>query len=503
MTRRLVRYRHVLLAWGWAVVTAAAALAVAPRAIGHDEAFYLVCGSRIARGEVPYRDFFDINPPLVMYVSTVPALLARILHVSTIPVFTVMVTLLSACSALLADSTFRRLRPDASALERLVVAVVPLGPCALNIGAIDPGQREHLFVLLYYPFMLERIARFNASPSPSSVAAFGRGVLGAIGVCIKPYFLLPALAVEAGLLAITRRWRTLIAAEVAGAIVFGAAYAAHFLLLPATSREAFFHRVLPLVLQGYGAYNGPLAVILARAVRRLVAMLVIAAAGMLIVRGALRPIIVPAASFTLGGIAAVVVQQKGWSYHYLPADTGLLLLLTIMIAGLVAARPALHTAFSALLVIAFVSWRPVYAHRAIDPAGYPFRTTIEKYTAPGDGVLVLSTSVTFGHPAVLQTDRHFASRHLSALLWQLAVGAEHRGAPIGREQQRQFIDEVAADIAVNRPAAVFIDTGPACDGCPAGRLAHDLMANTAFAQALRPYSFRGTEYRMAVYTRSR
>ncbi|MBK7838137.1 MAG: hypothetical protein IPJ49_10765 [Candidatus Obscuribacter sp.] len=46
-----------------------------PYAISGDTAMYLQTGQFLLEGKLPYRDFQDLNPPLIMYVCALPALL--------------------------------------------------------------------------------------------------------------------------------------------------------------------------------------------------------------------------------------------------------------------------------------------------------------------------------------------------------------------------------------------------------------------------------------------
>jgi hypothetical protein len=143
---------------GWFLVSCGVALAIAPRATGHDQAALLDNGRRIVAGQVPFRDILDVNSPIVFYVNAVPAALAAVTGTNPIPWFTALIGLLSAWSALLADRALLAMSPEARWVERLALMLVPLGPATVHLTMAEPGQRDHLFVLMYFPFLIYRVA---------------------------------------------------------------------------------------------------------------------------------------------------------------------------------------------------------------------------------------------------------------------------------------------------------------------------------------------------------
>jgi hypothetical protein len=499
--------RAVLLIAAWVLADIVVRLAIDPLAILHDQALYIECGRRIALGQLPYRDFFDINPPLIMYLNAVPALLARMAGVNPVPVFTIALALLSGWSAWAAVRIAQPLI-GASFLDRLILLMVPLGPCALAAWKMDTGQREHLFVLLYYPFFVLRVVRSMTPPARSRHGSFWYGVAAGVGVCIKPHFVLPALCVEAVLLLRRRASKHLAAPEVFGAIAFASVYAIHFLLWPASMRDGFFHRVVPLVWFGYSAYDVPVLVFLPFVLRGLARAGLFTTLALVTRKYALRVFAWPAAAFTAGSLVSAALQHKGWTYHYLPADAGSVLLLGIAAASLktralawnVRAGRAWATVTAGLILAVLFAWPAHHQRRSIGL--YSFHTMLERYTAPGDGAVVVSTSVSDAYPAVLQTGRHLVTRHLWGGMLALAFRAEEGGFSGAAEQRRRFLEETAADIERNRPRAVFLDDRAPCLGCPAGfRVSAYALADPGIRRALIGYLARGTDQGFVVFTR--
>jgi hypothetical protein len=57
-----------------------------------DCAINLAYSKLLMEGKLPYVDFVDTNPPLIMYICTIPVAIAQSLHLHVILVWSVLVT---------------------------------------------------------------------------------------------------------------------------------------------------------------------------------------------------------------------------------------------------------------------------------------------------------------------------------------------------------------------------------------------------------------------------
>jgi hypothetical protein len=80
------------------------------------------------------------------------------------------------------------------------------------------------------------------------------GVVAAIGVCFKPFFVIIALSPEMYLCIVNRKSRSFFTPEMYSFILIGLIYAFHFLLLPIDIKEAFWER-FSFVARGYNVYD--------------------------------------------------------------------------------------------------------------------------------------------------------------------------------------------------------------------------------------------------------
>jgi hypothetical protein len=329
-----------------------------PQRINHDSAYYLQQAEMVLDGAVPYRDFVDVNLPLINYLNLPPVWLARTLNVSPIVALQAYVMLLLLISALEIGFLVQHRRWGLRPAEQGMVVLAWMALYLLVDWRGDVGQREHLFVLLYVPYLFLRILRHRRG----SVAAWFAVLLGiqaGLGASIKPHFLVAAGVVEIALLAASRRWRALVQPETVSLAGVVAAYVAYWMFMPRQMREEFLGRWAPLLRRSYFAYyvsyRETAEGILLSPFSAAACVGVLAAALLLyfhrragkgdspifvdtkigtIPRAAgrfrLRLHLVALAAFGAMALAMVLFQQKGWTYHRIPLDCAGLLCLTII-----------------------------------------------------------------------------------------------------------------------------------------------------------------------------
>ena len=463
-----------------ALVLAAIGIWQTPLRINHDCALYLQAAELLLDGAMPYRDFVDTNPPLVIYLSVPVAALARLIGASPIPVFQGLMTLLLAITgvelyALLRQSRFR-------AGQRGVVLLAWVAAFMVVDWRNEIGQREHLFILLYLPYLFLRVGRCRVGGTVGWFAVV-LGIQAGLGVSLKPHFLAVALVVEAVLLASSRRWRELIRPECIAATCVVAAYMAHWLFVPAAMREAFFGRWLPMIYHGYGVYNVSLPETLQTISHAPIALagLVAAVGGAWLIvcrRTRLHDHLLALSTMTGLGCLLTIVQRKGWDYHRIPLETAGLLccaLLVIAVARMLPQQPNLRGRYAptaafivGCLFLVFLGVSRLFGWNASadsEPQSFAvLREIVELHTEPGDRVLFAATSVRPAFPMLLQMNRKPGSRYLCCFPIAIFYGGRasadtvspyrrYDDAPV---EERQFLDELAADVDNLRPQLIVI-----------------------------------------------
>jgi hypothetical protein len=336
-----------------------------PDAINYDCAFYLLCSKLLLEGKQPFEHFVDLLPPVIFYLSVPPWWISQVTSLPITLVWQLLVLSFIVCSGIVSIFLIRAAR---SCQPRDWLLLGPLFCSYLLFHFVIGfhfGQREHLFVLAYFPMFILRWLRWNdavASPSPGSTepgstetASHGTsapilkfiptviGVACGVTAFVKPQFLLIPILVELALLLSSvinpgsrshrPQWRDLfLRGELyATAITLFACFCAMFLI---PNVQEYFLRWVPFLLKGYSAYNSPsLSDVLTFTSPdghmlgdRFLALGVCVLALLLCRRSTLS---LPLLAWTLAGLIIFIAQGRGWSYQSIPFVWGY-----FMVAGL-------------------------------------------------------------------------------------------------------------------------------------------------------------------------
>ena len=224
--------------------------------LNHDAALFLQCAQLLLKGNVPYVDYVELNPPLAHYLHVVPVIMADILGISLPAVFQFLITLLVLWSAFQLFSVLRVTGLISSSGGRLLLAAGWVLFSLFVYASGSYGQREHLFILACIPWLFCREARYRGI-GISGPLAWGIGIFAAVTALLKPHFLLIIILAELWMVIRTRRQRVMSAeAKILGCMVL--LYGLHFLFIPSAMRVALFSRWIPFILEHYGVYSNSL-----------------------------------------------------------------------------------------------------------------------------------------------------------------------------------------------------------------------------------------------------
>jgi hypothetical protein len=305
-----------------------------PLELNWDPAMYLHFAQMLLRGGIPYVDFVDINPPMIMYLSTIPAALAHLADLHVIVVFKLLLGVLSLVSMAMVIFILRRsilLDKNWPYLALVLLVIANIGMC---VGR-EYGQREHIFLLTYLPFFFLRWRRWEGDRTSTAFAVF-IGCLASAGFCLKPYFLLMPLISELWWLVKYKDWKCLLAPEIVTSASCVLAYCFHFFLVPETMRHAFLQQIAeyPLLQRFWNSAIWDVVILRGRYWPEIYLALIYS----LIVAFWFRKkhaVIVPLIFFTLSAYAVAVVQMRWWDYYKIPMWVGILMLGTVLVADLI------------------------------------------------------------------------------------------------------------------------------------------------------------------------
>jgi hypothetical protein len=437
------------------LIGGAAAFCATP---GPDVSLMLYAAGRVIDGARYGADIMEINPPLIVWLSMLPAFSARAIGTSHYAVLTLF-TLALAGASLTAVQRMLKGYP------RRALIVTALAAGFLLLPALDFAQREHIAAILCAPWLALAVLRADARQPSGRLLAFA-AFIGSLGFLLKPYFLLGWLAVELPL--VRRRglsilWR----AENVFLFIGGLVYVIAALMLVPD-----YIRLAVLLGPAYGDYlaQGRLEVFFTW----------LGAALSVWYRWRHPAATTPQAvleAATVGFLLAAVSQLKWWPYHFIPA----------LAFGLTAAllphfpnrsgwrRPEMAAAILTRLIVAGlliaaalrnadIIVRPSKPDNLADPHLYEMLEAVAKY-APKGPVMVLSTNIHSSFPLIPLSGVTWASRipHLWPLTsiyasqWPGQTGMfQYHPASERHGVERWLNETLLEDFQRYRPQLIFV-----------------------------------------------
>jgi hypothetical protein len=170
--------------------------------LNHDVAWVLYSSERLLVGGVFGKEIVAANPPLIWWISAVPAFLAKMFGLDPVTTFRLFAVAIAAASLIASERLMRR-----------SVAMLPRGLFVLT-GAFlfvagtgrDFGQREVLAVMLALPYLTAAAGRVHGNV-PALAPALLIGAAAGLGIALKPYFIAVPLLIEIILAVRLRTWR--------------------------------------------------------------------------------------------------------------------------------------------------------------------------------------------------------------------------------------------------------------------------------------------------------
>jgi len=483
-----------------------------------DQSAYLAMAEMICQGKLPYIDFFEWNPPLIMYLNLIPVVVAKIFHIPTALALNLSVLTLSATSSLFSlRIAYKYLRKQQFLLLLPMLFAVSYFSQELLINS---GEREHLFVLAYLPFFVLRSIVWRISSNGSTLAisksdAICCGILAGIGMALKPQFVASAVVVELFFWYQFRSTRTFVRPEICAVLAFFAAYALACCTLPGSVWDVYFHQVVPLYMSGLSYSSESLVLMLRTNADFYVPFAhMILTLSMAIGLSRYSYLIAPIAALSLSFFFHYFYGAQSWPYRFLPMTAALYMLdglmFGIILNGLLGRlrmqrflKPILcGTMISLALLLTFRVVQvekdchreaALYDMSALGYKGNCLKTDLDPLfffivdkTKRDDSVFFMGTGIGPGYPAILQACRQQGSRYIFCLLPFLDYCVSETHAQRWQDMTNLVIANYGRDISVNKPTMIIIQK----------RVVLDLLVQNNFqARFMSEYGLSGeTEF---------
>lgn len=513
--------------------------------VNYDCAYYFLCAKLLLQGKQPFVDFVDLLPPIIFYISVPPVWLSQVLNVPIATVWSMAVWCTVALSFLACVFVLRAAK-DISSRDWLAIAPLVCGFLLFNlILGFHFGQREHFFILTYFPIFLIRWLRWTqpGGYKPNQMLAIICGSACALAVFVKPQFLIIVLLLELYFSQTPQQnkpWHVLKAAEFISMLATLCVCLAVSSFIP--NVQTYYSRWVPFVSQGYAAFFAPNPFFM---------LLFAAPDGQMMGNTILAGVVCIVAFFlsgrsvllgslfvwTVAGALLYVLQGRGWSYQSIPAICGYFLLCTGMlvmvaerlISGIAKMRSSLQCLSprmwcpdpsvdtptsesneikSRIATVIFLAYAlllmPISTFLVHNSAATAttFKTldgTIARQTEPRDKVVILHTLIPNAHQAQLLLDRDPGCRYIWCFPLRMTdyLKKTYSTREKGLTEEPRIVSEIIEDIRKSKPKLIAIEAFSP-DGAK-WTLLDTLAGYHFFARALSNYEPIGGCNKFAVW----
>jgi hypothetical protein len=457
-----------------------------------DIAWLLYVAHKWMSGRTLYLDLVEVNPPLIIWLSAIPSALARWWNVPpklvAMPMF---IALVLACAWWAASLLQRR---GGLFSDRWPIFAA-IGTIMLLLPGADLGQREHLLVAAFIPYIV-LIADSLEGRKPSRSAAVASGVLAGIFCGLKPLYAACFLALESLMLIRGRRpWRTMPVA--AGLTLAG------YVLLVVVLCPAYLKHAVPMALALYGATDVSFVALLSDS---LILLAGEALAFVLLARRwkgmEHRNLMLVLVTFAITSTIVCFADGKDWYYHRIPATIATVLALVLWGANELyhrqwKIRPTLAMAMLAVTVFCVSSIRQMEPE--FQNAFAPRYSDVERIEdiirmEHARSYMAFSEWIALGFPVVNNTGVTWASRFDS--MWALKGEIWRKGFDPAASREWPVAHWVTHDFIAGCPDIAVVDTRE-----PMSFINILRMADPAFARVWSRYSKIAAFDGLVVYKR--
>jgi hypothetical protein len=492
-----------------------------------DQAFLLYAAREVVHGvQLDGPRLVETNPPMVVWFSILPSLLADTLHIPAALSLQLVILAILGGSTWWTFSVLRRGRVLPAA-EPLLLAMVA-GVVMLAIKPVLFGQKEQIMLALLMPYLTALACdvtdRVDSRDRFGMAERLAMGCAVGLGICFKPQHLLVLICSVGFLILWKRSLRPLISISLAAAVVTGVIYVGCVRGL-----SPYFTAVVPWLNDTYWALGQRTFAQLARkeGLTAVVGFIVLVVAWTTLRRRLAAPlfsgVFLAAAA---GALAAFFQQHKGWGYQEFPASALLALSAVWILLDLAAGSyplawrgfhfrliPWATAMVVAVALFGAIAWKTRRA--ATRPEEASIYTEMERLSA---GTPVYAFSIEMSQfRVILERDLVWSSRF--AHLWMLPALAQNEGVRVDlskpfkqltpertRQIETELQAEMAEDFARTPPKVVLVEQCAAPRACDIYNGSMDFIAwfsrNPRFAAEWSHYRLVRSVKNFDVYERT-
>ncbi|UWQ02423.1 GtrA family protein [Aliiroseovarius crassostreae] len=457
--------------------------------LNHDIIWYLVATERWLDGTPLYSGLVEVNPPLNFYYTIPAVLLSRWGDLSLVNAQYVVFAIVFSASLTLCWTVISSkavLSVPRRVLFQLLLAVALIVPAYGNLA-----QRDHLFVVLVMPWLLDQLP---SGPNGRDRDNLWLALIAAMGVCLKPHFLILPILITLWQVARTGDWRRIFSAANWIFLAVGAFY----LLYVAFIHPAYFTEIVPVAGQVYGAYGFAGAVVLHRVSRFAFLAIIGFSSGYIASRKSAAIGLFAVA--TLAGLVSYLAQWTGYFYQSIPFVTFFLLGMAWLIVSGGSNWIAVTTG---VIIFAVATTMGVKRGLYKNPQAFHLAGVI----SGADRVNMLTTHVYLGPMTAYLAGADWASRYPA--IWQVPAPVnklERLDCDVQREECAalqaildQTRDHVIDDLRGFQPDVLIVDKNSGYFDTPNFDWMAFFATNPAFDQIMTGYRLEAVSDRFDIW----
>ncbi len=332
-----------------------------------DVSWLMLAADRLLTGGTYVQDFFESNPPLILYLYLLPLIGSQWFSVNTALMLQLYVFLLVCCSLYLSFKPLKMLLSDEGPFQMRLFFLASAA-IMLVLPGYDFGEREHLLIILTLPYLFLAVCRLE-NKTPQVDHAMMIGVFAGLGFCIKPHFLLTPLLIEAYFMAYKKSVLTWLRTET---MIMGSV-ALIYLIMTLVCFPDYITFIIPFVLRVYSYAEAlPWRLVLTGPTFLFCCLAFMLYPG-LGRRGCYKNWTRILLLALLGFLSAYLLQRNLHYYHIYPA-LSLAILLWVFYFGLLTQRINLnaHDYFNMLLILAYLFFvnKSIWTALVFHPQGF-------------------------------------------------------------------------------------------------------------------------------------
>ncbi len=445
-----------------------------------------------------YKDIPEQNMPMITWINYIPVWIADKLALPNIPPVITFYFLILFYGYFACAYITDRIGGFSDKLKTALKITLSYALFLLPIAMLQNnfGEKEHLFIALFLPYVFLSYGSLKGEIF-SVRTRFITSLIAAIGICIKPFFVLPFIACELAIAAYRRNPLSVFRMESLVIGITGLLYLAMVLLFVPEYMEVS----VPLSIGAYTnitSFSG-LFTQLPYMIFHTFPFLIVVAFVPLVRQSKFAGLFM---AVYAGMFLAAYLQFKGWNYHLYPAmAAGLLLLVKPLVCFIenirirgkksleyYAGLMVLMLSIPSLLFIGLFNLKENYGGKM---AGYYsgiylLRPYVEEYK--DKGTIMIFGGIKDGFPLINYTGAEYGWRFSS--MW-LAGGImeqyeEHGSLPDDwKWREEYFFDAMIEDLSAKSPALVIVNMG---DGSEEDERLKFLMKDERFRKIWEGYT---------------